>query len=271
MKDNEISKSINNYINYTNRCQQIKICMNPIEYLNGLKKSNYFEVINKFCKSEKVFHNIIKNIQNMLIMGYINYSNTNNSNQILYRVVSKVELDYLKEHGIVNEFLSTFKYCNNEMKNFLSYTQSNDKYNYLLSLYVKGNIPSIDTYKCANPLYEANEIILIPSFKISNLDEIYNDNNLITMSADIISNIQIENIPYSILLDYYNEIVKDINIYSKYIEQYLLNKNDIFSCNEYIIWANKLKDYINMLNKYIGYNVLENEINIDNYQKIKVI
>ena len=40
---------------------------------------------------------------------------------------------------------------------------------------------------------------------------------------------------------------------------------------KFINWATKLKEYIDMLNKYIGYNVLENELNINNYQKLKVI
>ena len=274
-KDNELSRSIDCFINSTMRSQQIKICMNPINYLKGLKNSDHFEIVDCFCKSDAMFHVTMQHIQNMFIMGYINYSNDEYKDvkgDILYRIISKGELEYLKENGFVSEFFSTFKHYEEEAKNYISYTHPNDDNNYLLSLSVTNNMPSIDTFSCANPQFETDEVILIPSFKINNLKEIYNDNNLITMSADICPNIVLENISYSTLLEAYKEIVKDIDIYGRYIEQYLLDEhNNLFESMKFINWATKLKEYIDMLNKYIGYNVLENELNINNYQKLKVI
>lgn len=291
MNKKEIEKSILCYTTTTRDCQKMKMLMDPLEYLEWLgKKDNTleFSTMNKdfmnflemslfdieenfeyeeridFIKDEEELKIFLQHIQNLLFQSYMNYEDKNKRlPSKLYRLISKKELEYLKKTRTISTFWSTTSDIDTAI-GFATET-ANDKEQFLLEFSTKGKIPFIDVDRDAKTVFEPNEFILVPPFKISNLSlkkkekpspfGLYTIDNIPIYTANFkpINNDILEDVNLQKMDTFFNGVIKNFIIYKDSIAMYLNKEQDknLFHEQGYRMWANNLKEYIHLQQNYI--------------------
>ena len=258
MKINDrISDSISKYTCYTDKSQIMKIIIDPIGYLEGLKNSNHFTITESFIYYEKIFVKYMEYIVDMFKQGYYNYYNCpNRLGSVLYRAMSENEFNNTNNYLEVKNFYSTF---NNypAARNYIldNYEDVFKDNHYIVEYHLNGILPFIDVSVDSGNCYERGEIILLPNFSINNIEILDTQSYYKTIhnvSAEI-TPIQIEkyNIKdiYLKMQDYYIDIVEGLYNNGTLIHRYLNQDNiNLREDDEFIEWANKLSEYIRLIN-----------------------
>lgn len=282
----EIKNSILTYTTTTSDCQKMKILMDPIEYLQGLgKKENTFNLFGmslfeigkknfEFIKSEEELNMFLQHIQNIFVQAYKNYEDPNkNVPTKLYRSISKKELDYLNKMQNIHTLWST----TNSFDTALGFTvemEENDPF--ILEFSIKEKVPFIDVDHDAKTVFEPNEFILVPSFKISNVKlkkpgqrnifGIYSTDNIPIYTANFkpVNNNSVEDVNMEKMHTLYQGVIKNFFVYRDWIEQYVQEERDdgFFYDSGYRSWARDLKNYINLQQRYV-YKCIREERPID--------
>lgn len=255
--NSRISDSISEYTCHTDKSQIIKILINPLEYLEGLKNSNHFSITNKFIYTENHLYQYMNYIKDIFIQGYYNYYNCPNSlNFVLYRAMSEIEFSNLLNNGNVNTLYSTFSSFA-QARNYIldNYEDVFKDNHYIVEFSLSDVLPFINVSVDSSNCYERGEIILLPSFNISNLEltEYQHYYHTIHEAKAHITPISIDN--YNIqnidtkLNELYLDISEDIYKYGVLIDKYLNNDSDLKENMDLINWLKKISLYV----KYLAY------------------
>lgn len=302
--DKNIIESINCYTYSSQDCEILKILMSPIEYLGQLKNSNKINPNNQaninlcnlisnltndesfrlefnqnvlnhaipktFIKTSSDLYSYLKHIQNILLQSYINYYDQSKNIPLkLYRSVSSLELEYLKNTRQINTLWST----TSTLDSVIGYTleiaehEWDPKEHFIIELAIKNKIPFVDVDNDAKTIFEPNEFILTPPFTVSKLKLVkkggmnplgfYNQNSIPIYSAELKTSYDynsINNVAYDEIINKYNQIAKDIKVYGNMIEAYLNNndKNNLLHNQGYRLWARNLQELIKMMQLYMN-------------------
>ena len=233
--DNNVSDSISEYTCYTNKSQIIKILFNPLDYLEGLKKSNHFLVTNSFIYTENQLYKYMQYIKDMMKQGFYNYYNSPNTlDFVLYRAMSESEFDGLKNNGVIDNFYSTFSSFP-QARNYIldNYADVYKDNHYIVELNLSEVLPFIDVSVDSGNCYERGEKILLPEFFIRDLVVVKNQHYYHTIYEAKARIEPIKKEKYDIqdvylkLNELYFDISENIYNYGKLINEYLKNNVEI--------------------------------------------
>lgn len=198
-KVEQIKNSIEFYTMDQEKCRILKILMDPINYLEWLKKvdetvleceENFNKLLSflerdnvsnfgskdllntPFIKDSSSFCKALNHLVNIFVESYLNYYDGNVSMpNKLYRSITRSELEYLRKQNKINTLWSTSTSLNTAIRYTMEIAEHewNPKEHFILEFSTKSKIPFIDVDKSAAKGFEPNEFILIPPFNISNL------------------------------------------------------------------------------------------------------
>lgn len=255
--NNRISDSISQYTCYTDKSQIIKILIDPINYLEGLKKSNHFKITESFIYYENNFIKYMEYIVDMFKQGYYNYYNyPNNLDFVLYRAMSENEFNKLNNVETIDTFYSTFSSFANARNYILdNYEDVYKENHYIVEFNLHDILPYIDVSVDSSNSYEKGETILLPEFKINNMELLHQQHYYYTIyeaKADIepivFNNYNIDEI-YLNMEKLYIDIIEGLYNNGTLINSFLNNDNiNIKDNKSFIEWAKKLSEYLKLIN-----------------------
>lgn len=265
---NKIKESIQFYTGNSSNCQNMKILIDPIDYLTQTKKikdlrlvsnlynDNFYNLLNiigtnnivnenklykqnEFIKDKETLYQYLQHIQNILIQGYTNYYDTNYQlPNKLYRAISNVELEYLNRTGNIDNLWST----TSNLTTAQGYIIETEEYKsaieyFILELPINHKIPFIDVDKNEGKVFEPNEFILMSSFNIANIKIIKTGKNNSLGFYDF------DNIPIyqAKILSKHNQTIENIN-HEAIINLVMEIANNIN------IYGRKIEEYLNTVN-----------------------
>lgn len=243
----------------------------------------------RFTKTESVLNDYLKHIQNILLQSYINYYDQSKNIPLkLYRSVSLSELEYLKTSRQIDTLWSTASTIDSVIGYTLEIAEQewDPKEHFIIELTIKNKISFVDVDVDAETIFEPNEFILTPPFTVSKLKLIkkggmnslgfYNQNSIPIYSAELKTSYDyncINNITYDKIINKFNKISKDINIYGNMIEAYLNDndKNNLLHNKGYRLWARNLQELIKMMQLYMCEYSKEIVKNNNEQPKMKIL
>lgn len=251
----------------TGSCRAIKILLDPFDYLNGLiqyiKTSSDFNILD-FPENTCELSYHVDTIIHMFIQGYVNYFNDEKL-PVLYRNMSESELNKIKYDLPIYNFLSTSKDYN-ETLNFVSdkfYFDIEAEREYIIKFNAETTVPHINALEDSTPMFERNEIILLPNVHINLGKEIVQNNadlaknGIMSMYEAKISYQGLKDqYDYELLTKYYDEITDSFLIYASKIITAMKDLRPLYN-PDYMEWSETVQKYFKLLEGII-YTELKN-------------